>query len=314
MVVSPGQQSDGEGQSPSTVVHVQCEGQQHSFPVDAVIFATGYRYQSCAPPWLVALLKPPRYLHVWPTNANHPPDVAVVGFVRPYLTSIPMLIEFQARWVAAVFAGRAPATIPPTTAERRQCARRAAEKQRREFPCDAERMPFLVDPYDYCNTVAKHIGPTASIPYDRIIRESDWELLWSLLMDSWNPSAFRLNDACEWKRNLARKTILEYHRHHPTCMRIIEYFACQCSMLCIRQYTIYLFIRILFSSSFCLKTKERRCVFLILAVIVIVVLRLVLIRNNKKKISRIHLTDHKSGIGGVCSTTIATIIQETGTN
>ena len=61
--------------------------------MDAILFATGYRYSICAPVWLANLLRAPRYLHVWPVA--DPTDVAFVGFVRPYLTSIPMLIEIS---------------------------------------------------------------------------------------------------------------------------------------------------------------------------------------------------------------------------
>lgn len=215
---------------------VHCDGRPEPFPVDAVIFATGYAHRTCAPPWLAELLRPPRYLHVWPNTAEARDRVAVVGFVRPYLTSIPMLIELQARWVATVFAG-ATVLVPRSLAERRRLTAEAAEHQRREFPCHADRMPFLVDPYDYSNAVAQHIGPAAAIPYERILRAGDWELLSCLLLDSWSPLVFRLNDPSAAKRRLARDTLLQYHRHHPTCRRI-------------RQYTIFLAVVLLSQGPF----------------------------------------------------------------
>ena len=112
-------------------------------------------------------------------------------------------------------------------------------KQRAEFPCNAQRMPFLVDPYkarflcvhsldsrplpletrfshDYMNALASTID--ASIPYWRLIR-SDPRLVYYLSMDSWNPFAYRLNDRDDSRRRLARDMILHYH-DHPSSRKI----------------------------------------------------------------------------------------------
>jgi hypothetical protein len=137
----------------------------------------------------------------------------------------------QARWVADVFSGRAPPL--PHADQRRHAAKQAASAQQREFPCNAARMPHLVDPYDYCNdrrgkwspncspvdALSRTMGPTAQVPYARILRSGDWGLLECLLFDSWSPFAYRLNDRCPQKRQLARDVIFRYHRHR-TCRRI----------------------------------------------------------------------------------------------
>lgn len=93
---------------------VRCEGPPEvaDFEVDIIIFATGYRYLQCSLPFLQGdhrVRQQPRWKHVFPVNEAG--RLAFVGYIRPYLTSIPMLIEMQSRLVAAVFAGRV--CLPP---------------------------------------------------------------------------------------------------------------------------------------------------------------------------------------------------------
>ena len=137
--------------------------------------------------------------------------MACVGYIRPYLTSFPMLIEMQSRVVAKVFAGKV--RLP---AERATEALRDRRKQHVEFPCNHARLPFLVDPYDYMNALAKLID--AVVPRARLL-VTDPSLAYCLCFDSWNHFAYRLNDTDVSKRRLARDMILRYH-NHPTSEKI----------------------------------------------------------------------------------------------
>lgn len=133
--------------------------------------------------------------------------MAFVGYVRPYLTSIPMLIELQSRVVARVFSGKVSLPNPSEMS-----LVHAADKKRQatEFPCNTERIPFLVDPYDYSHELASIIGAVPD--YFRIAWDDPF-LLYCLVFDSFNQFAYRLNDADADKRRLARSVIKEYHDH-----------------------------------------------------------------------------------------------------
>lgn len=84
------------------------------------------------------------------------------------------------------------------------------EKQAKEFPCNTERMPLLVDPYDYCDSLAKMINAIPS--YIKIMLCEPF-LYSCIALDSWNPFVYRLNDEDHEKRKLAKEVILKYHSH-----------------------------------------------------------------------------------------------------
>ena len=187
--------------------------------VAAVVCATGYAAGDL-PEWVGPWARRPRLLHVFPLGtepwlAAAAPSLAFVGLVRPYLTSIPMMIEFQARWVAAVFAGRSPLEPP---AERWRTVEADRRRQRAEFPCHARRLPGLVDPYDYVGRLAART-PGAAVPWGDLVRGGEWFTLWCVLLDSWNPCAHRLGDPDPGRRALARRSLWGHH-DHPTCVRI----------------------------------------------------------------------------------------------
>ena len=193
---------------------VTCEGpvpkQTMSFEVDVILFATGYRYRDCAIVALQNIFSVPRWKEIFPVTDE---NIACVGYIRPYLTSIPMLIEMQSRLVAKVFAG---VVVLPDQERRVQEEQQDRDKRKREFPCHHERMPFLVDPYDYMHEMATLMG--AKIPYCTLL-SSDPILVYYLIFDSWNHFAYRLADPVPEKRALAREMIYHYH-NHKTSKRI----------------------------------------------------------------------------------------------
>jgi dimethylaniline monooxygenase (N-oxide forming) len=71
------------------------------YEIDIIIFATGYKGFSCFKFIPDTIQKGRYYDHIFLIDD---PSVAKVGFIRPYLTSIPMIIEMQSRYVAKVFA------------------------------------------------------------------------------------------------------------------------------------------------------------------------------------------------------------------
>jgi hypothetical protein len=200
--------------------HIRCAGVRDPFPVDVIILATGYSHNECMLDLSDAggtpLARLPRFKHVFPClEPQHGgADLAFLGYIRPYLTSIPMLIELQARWVSQVFSGRCELPPPP---ERMRITMRDAVKQAQEFPCHAARVSFIVDPYDYADALAGMIG--ARPDYLSLLLRGDWTLLQCLALDSWNHFAYRLNDPDPGKRELARQVILRYHSH-TTCKKI----------------------------------------------------------------------------------------------
>ena len=101
-----------------------------------------------------------------------------------------MLIEQQARWVAAA----RPGSASSSGATRTGC-------------------PSSWTRTDHCAAVSAGIGPPALVPYGRLIREGDWWLVYCILFDSWSPFVYRLNDTRAGTRQLARAEIVKHHDH-----------------------------------------------------------------------------------------------------
>jgi dimethylaniline monooxygenase (N-oxide forming) len=199
---------------------IECDGMEQPVPIDIIIYATGYNYLNCTP-FLEEYMKAERYKRIFPiihkNNDYRNDNIALVGYIRPYLTSIPMLIELQSRYVAHVFSKK---SILPNGKDMYASAIKDKHKQQKEFPCQAERIPFLVDPYDYSNDLASLIS--AHPRYLQIWLQDPF-LGYCLMVDSWNHHAYRIHDEHPEKRAHAIKTIKEYHSH-KTCQKIRKVF------------------------------------------------------------------------------------------
>jgi dimethylaniline monooxygenase (N-oxide forming) len=183
---------------------VTCEHVKEPFDIDIIIYATGYKYSKCMK-YLETYVKQPRFRHIFPIYEDG--SIAFIGYIRPYLTSIPMLIEIQSRVVSQVFAKR---IYLPDAEKLYKITMKEKQKQEKEFSCNTERMPFLVDPYDYCDSMAKLIN---AIPSYFTIMLCEPFLYSCIVLDSWNPFVYRLNDEDPDKRKLAREVIIKYNSH-----------------------------------------------------------------------------------------------------
>jgi len=175
--------------------------------VDTVIFATGYAGMNCMYEIPDSIKKGNYYHHVF---LIEDPSVAKVGFIRPYLTSIPMLIEMQSRYVAKVFSKKVQL---PSTMRMKWDYEAMKETQSREFSYDYERVQGIVDPYDYMDLLGSAIGAIPSF----FMNVELWKLVY---FGSWSPYYYMLNHPDEKKREIAKKEIMKL-KHHETCQQVM---------------------------------------------------------------------------------------------
>jgi len=176
---------------------------------DTIIFCTGY-----APFGGLKFLDKKYYKHLYKHIFScEDPSLSFAGYVRPYLTSIPMLSEMQSRWIAQEICNKNQ-TLPTSEAMIEE-AKRDKDRQIREFPHNYKRLGTIVDPYDYCNMIASKIN---AIP-------SWWtlfnlKLITCIYLSSWNHHYFRLNDANSEKRDIAIRNINSIAHENPTSLSI----------------------------------------------------------------------------------------------
>jgi hypothetical protein len=130
------------------------------------------------------------------------PSLAWIGYIRPFVTSIPIVAELQARWAAAVFSGRA--SLP---CGRDRAATIAADQAAyvKRFPRHAHARPHVVDPFQYMETVAQELGVQ---PRLGALLLQDPRLAWAVWSNTWTHFQYRLHDADAEKRRIARDEIL----------------------------------------------------------------------------------------------------------
>jgi len=134
------------------------------------------------------------------------PSVVKVGFIRPYLTSIPMLIEMQSRYVAKVFSKKVHL---PSRMRMNWDYESMKEKQSREFSYDYERVQGIVDPYDYMDLLGNAIGAIPSF-------FMNFELWKMVYLGSWSPYYYMLNHPDKHKREIAKKEIMKLKKHETS--------------------------------------------------------------------------------------------------
>jgi hypothetical protein len=136
------------------------------------------------------------------------PSLALVGFVRPVIGSIPGLAELQSRYVALVFAGK---RALPSLPERTRLTREDAAFWSRRFRFTSQRLRGLVDFPRYADQLARLIG----------CRPRYWKLLvtaprkwWWAVSSPWNACQFWLNDESHHERVMA--TFARYRHNQPS--------------------------------------------------------------------------------------------------
>lgn len=169
-----------------------------TYEYDIILFCTGYQPLKCMKFLNNEIVESQKYKHIFYVDD---PSIMFVGFIRPYLTSIPMLCELQARWVAKVICGEV--SLPSVQYMNDENVKDDL-KQQVEFACSYERLSTIVDPYDYCNMIADNIG--AQLNMSQLIVENPY-LLYMIIAGSWNHHVYRLNDPDEKKRAIAIENI-----------------------------------------------------------------------------------------------------------
>jgi dimethylaniline monooxygenase (N-oxide forming) len=167
-------------------------------PIDVIIFATGYNGLKCFIEFSNNIINGDYYEHIF---LIEDPTLVKIGFIRPYLTSIPMLIEMQSRYIAKVFANKIKL---PNNSTMKKEYKEYKMKQESEFNYDYARVTGIVDPYDYMNLIGKKIK---AIPNILELLKEDKKLLKIIYFGSWSHFFYRLNDPDITKRKIAREQI-----------------------------------------------------------------------------------------------------------
>jgi dimethylaniline monooxygenase (N-oxide forming) len=191
--------------------------------IDTIIFATGYAGMSCMYEIPNSIRNGEYYQHLF---LIEDPTVVRVGFIRPYLTSIPMMIEMQSKYVSKVFSKKVKL---PNKTNMQTDYTNMKKKQEQEFSYDYERVQGIVDPYDYMNLIAEKIGAKPSF-FDYA---TEWKVV---LFGSWNPYYYMLNHPDPKKREIALQEFRELKKH-PSSLLVQNYGI---------QTITYIFIFILF--------------------------------------------------------------------
>tara|TARA_Y100000816_G_scaffold81889_1_gene56080 strand:- start:8677 stop:10239 length:1563 start_codon:yes stop_codon:yes gene_type:complete len=167
---------------------------------DVIIFCTGYKPFGDLK-FIDKKYYDNLYKHIFSYEDN---TIYFVGYIRPYLTSIPILAELQSRWIAQEINSNNISLINKEIILNE--INKDKENQKKEFPSCCERLKTIVDPYDYCNMIADKINAKPNI-FKYFF--TDLKLFIILLIHSWNHHYFRLNDKCNIKVNQAYENIIE---------------------------------------------------------------------------------------------------------
>jgi len=175
--------------------------------VDTIIFATGYAGMNCMYEIPESIKKGEYYRHLF---LIEDPSVVKVGFIRPYLTSIPMLIEMQSRYVSKVFSKKIHL---PSRMSMKWDYEAMKETQSKEFSYDYERVQGIVDPYDYMDLIGNAIKAIPSF----FMNFELWKIVY---FGSWSPYYYMLNHPDKKKREIAKKEIMKLKDNETSAMII----------------------------------------------------------------------------------------------
>lgn len=195
---------------------------------DIILLCTGYKPLSCMNFLDNNIVNTLKYKHIFYPND---PTIMFVGYIRPYLTSIPMISEIQSRWIAKIISG---ACKLPSIEQMKKEIIKDDFNQSKEFPCSYDRLKTIMDPYSYYNMVATKIN--AHPNYIKLFF-TDIILFYKILISSWNHHIYRLNDKSIIKQDIAVKNINEIYNDNKTSKKV-EIFTIKWFF----NYLYYLFI------------------------------------------------------------------------
>ncbi len=189
---------------------VKFRGEKKFTDVDAIIFGTGYNLEHSFDFLPEKLRHHNRYKHIFIPEDN---TIAFIGFVRPFLGSIPMLAELQSRFVAEIFRNRVKL---PSIHYMQNIILKDQKRHIKDFPADGKRVSFLVDPYYYCTEIGHYIGASPKMLKLFFTHFNLWR---KLFLQPWSPFHWRIYDKDSRKRKLAIQQINKLE-NHPAAIRL----------------------------------------------------------------------------------------------
>ena len=165
--------------------------------IDHILLCTGYRYVH---PFFPRTDIHDLYKLVFASGVKG--TLAFVGSARPVFGSIPALSELQARWVAAVFAGRCQLPSEKVMAQRR---RAYWKRHARLYPHDDQRLKQLVNLFEYTDVIGDELGVRLNVFYLFFRHPIVWFHVYC--RSPWSPFLFRMGRVSSKEEKLA------YQRH-----------------------------------------------------------------------------------------------------
>lgn len=162
-----------------------------------------------------------------------------VGFIRPFVTGIPMISEFQSRWIAQEIVSN-NAGLPSSKKKMLNIILKDQKKQEKIFPRYAYRMKTIVNPWEYCSYIGKKIKATPNL----------WKYFFTnptlynqLEFHTWNHHAYRLNDPDPQKRKIALDNIQHYSQSETSkLIARVCIFSLSMSIICEISLIIVIFL------------------------------------------------------------------------
>jgi dimethylaniline monooxygenase (N-oxide forming) len=135
------------------------------FRCDTIVCCTGFAPEFAFlrehEPELARCAATPRALYRRMVAPEAGADIAWIGYVRPFVGSVPLCAELQARYLALLVSGER--SLPPRE-EMVRDARRHAELDLQQFPTDAGRLAALTDYFRFLETIAGSVGCRPRLP------------------------------------------------------------------------------------------------------------------------------------------------------
>ena len=165
---------------------------------DTIIFCTGYQ-----PFGALKFIEAKYYSNLYKfIYSCEDPSLSFIGFVRPTITSLPMLSELQSRWVAKKIAGK---VFLPNKIKMGDEAEKDRREQTLKYTHIADRLKTIVSPHKYSDILAEKIHAQPSLVK---ILFTDPVLFYHILFNSWNHHFYRLTDMNPIVRENARKSMV----------------------------------------------------------------------------------------------------------
>jgi cation diffusion facilitator CzcD-associated flavoprotein CzcO len=176
---------------------------------DIIIFGTGYK-----PFGGLDFLDTKYYSHLYKHIFSlEDSNLYFIGFIRPFVTGIPMIAELQSRWIAQEIKNKNSGL--PNKTKMLKIIESDIYIQKKKFPLYTKHitMNTIINPYKYCHEIAKNIN---AIPNLWKYLFTNWDLYVKLEFHSWNHHFYRLNDSNKEKQQIALDNINSYSKNESS--------------------------------------------------------------------------------------------------